>query len=349
MTALELAAGLVIVAALNLYVLTGGADYGGGFWDLLARGPRARRQRELIAHAIGPIWEANHVWLILAIVVLFTAFPPAFARITTVLHIPLLLMLLGVIARGAAFSFRAYGDPAREMERPWGPVFAVASLLTPLLLGATLGAIGSGRVAAPTGSAVFLDSWLGLFPLAVGVYAVAMFAFLAAVYLAVEAEDGELREAFRRRALAAELVLGVVAAAVLLAAEVTAGGAGGVLHALTRTPWAWGLHAATAAAALTVLGALWRRRYRLARAAAVLQASLIVWGWALSQYPFLVRPDLTLANAAAPPVTLRLMLGTLGAGTLVLLPAFLYLFRVFGKLRTRPSPTAPPGSSSTGS
>ncbi len=141
---MELAAGLVIVAALNLYAVSGGADFGGGFWDLLARGPRAQRQRELIAHAIGPIWEANHVWLILAIVVLFTAFPPAFARVTTVLHIPLFLMLLGIIARGAAFSFRAYGDPARETQRPWGPVFAVSSLLTPLLLGVVLGAIASG-------------------------------------------------------------------------------------------------------------------------------------------------------------------------------------------------------------
>jgi cytochrome d ubiquinol oxidase subunit II len=339
-----LAAGLILVAALNLYVLSGGADYGGGFWDLLARGPRAQKQRELIAHAIGPIWEANHVWLILAIVVLFTGFPPAFARITTVLHIPLLLMLIGVIARGAAFSFRSYGDPAREMERPWGPVFAVASLLTPLLLGMSLGAIASGRVVAPEGASadVFFTSWLAPFPFAVGLYALGMFAFLAAVYLTVEAEEGELREAFRRRALISELVLGGLAAAVLVTAELTAGG---VLRALTRAPWSWALHAVTAAAALTVLWALWRRRYGLARAAAALQVSLIVWGWGLSQQPFLVPPDLTLGNAAAPPVTLRLMLGTLAAGTVVLLPAFLYLFRVFGKIKTRPSPTAPRGSS----
>ncbi|HEV2845689.1 MAG TPA: cytochrome d ubiquinol oxidase subunit II, partial [Thermoanaerobaculia bacterium] len=188
---MELAAGLVIVAALNLYAVSGGADFGGGFWDLLARGPRAQRQRGLIAHAIGPIWEANHVWLILAIVVLFTAFPPAFARVTTVLHVPLFLMLLGIIARGAAFSFRAYGDPKREMPRPWGPVFAVSSLLTPLLLGVILGAIASGRVTLADG---FFASWWRLFPFSVGLFALAMFAFLAAVYLAVEAEEGEMRE-----------------------------------------------------------------------------------------------------------------------------------------------------------
>ena len=324
---MELAAGLVIVAALNLYAVSGGADFGGGVWDLLARGPRAQRQRELIAHAIGPIWEANHVWLILAIVVLFTAFPPAFARVTTVLHIPLFLMLLGIIARGAAFSFRAYGDPARETQRPWGPVFAVSSLLTPLLLGVVLGAIASGSATLETG---FFRSWWGLFPFSVGLFALAMFAFLAAVYLAVEAEDGEMREDFRRRAMVSELVLGAMAALVLAAAGSRAPE---ILHDLTRTPWSWALHAVTAASALTVLFALWRRRYGLARIAAVLQVSLIVWGWALSQYPHLVRPDLTLANAAAPPVTLRLMLGALAGGTVLLLPAFVYLFRVFGKLR----------------
>jgi cytochrome d ubiquinol oxidase subunit II len=357
MTGLELTAGVVIVAALNLYALSGGADYGGGFWDLLARGPRAAKQRRLIAHAIGPIWEANHVWLILAIVVLFTGFPPAFARVTTFLHVPLLLMLLGVIARGSAFAFRSYGDPAREMERPWGSVFAVASLLTPLLLGVILGAIASGRVVTGAGSvaggsaAPFFTSWCHPFPFAVGLYALGMFAFLAAVYLTVEA-DGELRETFRRRALASELVLGVLAAGVLGMAERHAPQ---ILHELTRTPWSWALHTVTAAAALTVLAALWRRRYRLARAAAVLQVSLIVWGWALSQFPYLVPPDLSLATAAAPPVTLRLLLAALAGGTVLLVPAFFYLFRIFGKVpgaggaTTPPSPTAPRGPSSAGS
>jgi cytochrome d ubiquinol oxidase subunit II len=352
MTRLELTAGLVIVAALNLYALSGGADYGGGFWDLLARGPRAGKQRALIAHAIGPIWEANHVWLILAIVMLFTGFPPAYARITTVLHVPLLLMLLGVIARGAAFAFRSYGDPAREMERPWGAVFAVASLLTPLLLGVILGAIAAGRVIPPTGAGIFLTSWWSPFPFAVGLYVLGMFAFLAAVYLAVEAE-GELREAFRRRALASELVLGALAALVLLTA---ARHAPGILHDLTLTPWSWALHAVTALAALTVLGGLWSRRYGVARAAAVVQVSLIVWGWALSQFPYLVPPDLSLATAAAPAVTLRLLLGILAGGSVLLVPAFFYLFRIFGKVRgqaeeptTLPAPTAPRGPSSAGS
>lgn len=330
MDALAFLAALVIVAALDLYAVSGGADYGGGVWDLFARGPRAERQRELISHAIGPIWEANHVWLILAIVVLFTGFPPAFARITTVLHVPLFLMLLGIVARGAAFSFRAYGSPQGETQRHWGRVFAAASLLTPLLLGMILGAIAAGTVPADAAStAVFFTSWLGLFPLSVGLYALVMFAFLAAVYLTVEAGDEDLREDFRRRALGSGILLGVLAAAVLAVAGLRVPE---LLEDLTRTPWSWALHTLTAAAALATLFALWRRQYRLARTGVVLQVSLIIWGWAFSQYPHLIKPDLTFQEAAAPAITLKLLLGALAAGVVVLVPSFLYLFRVFGKV-----------------
>lgn len=336
MDALALLAALAIVVSLDVYAVSGGADYGGGVWDLLARGPRAERQRELISHAIGPIWEANHVWLILAIVVLFTGFPPAFARITTILHVPLFLMLLGVVARGAAFSFRSYGSPRGETQRTWGRLFAAASLGTPLLLGMILGAVAAGTVpaeatsAAAESTAVFFTSWLGLFPLSVGLYALVMFAFLAAVYLTVEAEDEDLREDFRRRALGSGILLGVLAAAVLAMAGLRVPE---LLDDLTRTPWSWALHALTAAAALGTLFSLWRRRYRLARIGVVVQVSLIIWGWAFSQYPHLVKPDLTFQEAAAPPITLKLLLGALAVGAVVLVPSFLYLFRVFGKIR----------------
>jgi cytochrome d ubiquinol oxidase subunit II len=330
MTALALATALVIVIGLNLYALSGGADFGGGVWDLLARGPRADRQRELIEHSIAPIWEANHVWLILVIVVLFTGFPPAFARITIFLHVPLLLMLLGIVARGAAFSFRAYGNPEGESQRGWGRVFAAASLITPVLLGMVIGALASGDLSPrPSSASVYFTSWIGIFPAAVGLYALVMFAFLAAVYLCHEAEDGDLREDFRRRALAAEIALGLLAAAVLAAAS---RGAPEILHDLTRTPESWVLHGITALSALTVLWALWTRRYRLARAAAAVQVSLILWGWAFSQFPYLVKPDLTVTTAAAPVVTLELLLGALAVGLVVLLPSFLYLFRVFRKV-----------------
>src|SRR6266571_88127 len=143
MTLADVVAG-IIFAALNVYALLGGADFGGGVWDLLATGPRKQRQRELIADAIGPVWEANHVWLILALVLLFTCFPTAFARLGTLLHIPLSLVLIGIVLRGSAFTFWRYGGHGDEEQRRWGVVFAVASLITPLLLGTTVGAIASG-------------------------------------------------------------------------------------------------------------------------------------------------------------------------------------------------------------
>src|SRR5271167_2088334 len=138
----------VLLISLTIYVLTAGADYGGGVWDLFAGGPRAYLQRDLIERAIGPIWEADHVWLILVIVILFTAFPPAFSAIMIGLHVPLTLMLVGVVMRGSAFSFRSYGGGGDLAEREWGRVFAIASIVTPLLLGIIIGAIAAGRVQA---------------------------------------------------------------------------------------------------------------------------------------------------------------------------------------------------------
>ena len=216
--------------ALNVYVLTGGADFGGGVWDLLASGPRRNQQRQFIAQTIGPIWEANHVWLVLVVVLTFTAFPAAFATLGTVLHLPLAVMLVGIVLRGAAFVFRSYGSRSREQRRNWGRTFAVASTLTPLLLGIVIGAISTGavgaaqaRIGAATFRDVFVAPWWSPFPVAVGVLALALFAMLAAVYLAYETHDEALREDFRRRALAA-------AAAVFVAAF----GALAVSHAMPR-------------------------------------------------------------------------------------------------------------------
>src|SRR5262247_2993236 len=160
-----LVAGAMMVS-LTLYALLGGADCGGGVWDLFASGPRMRAQRELIAEAIGPVWEANHVWLILVVVLLFTAFPPAFAAIATALHIPLTLMLIGIVLRGSAFTFRSYDRREDNVQRRWGHVFAVASLITPILLGIIVGAIASGNIQVRGGVVTtgFIHSWLAPFP-----------------------------------------------------------------------------------------------------------------------------------------------------------------------------------------
>jgi cytochrome d ubiquinol oxidase subunit II len=325
-TLADVVAGVIFVA-LNAYAVLGGADFGGGVWDLLALGPRKERQRELIAEAIGPVWEANHVWLILAIVLLFTCFPPAFARLGTLLHIPLSLVLIGIVLRGSAFTFWRYG--ADQEQRYWGMVFAIASLVTPFLLGTTAGALASGALGEGAGEGfypTYVAPWLNPFPLSVGLFALVAFAFLAAVYLTLEARERELQEDFRRRALASG---GGVFLAAVVALLLSLDGAPRVRDGLIFAAWALPLHLLTAAAAITALAALGVRRWRVARVAAVTQVSLILWGWALSQYPYILPPDLSIASAAAPAATLRLVLGALALGTVVLLPSLYYLLRVF--------------------
>lgn len=331
MSAAVVLAGCVVVA-LNAYVLLAGADFGGGVWDLLASGPRKEVQRQLIAQAMGPVWEANHVWLILAIVLLFTCFPVAFAGLVVPLNLPLTGVLIGIVLRGSAFAFRGYGGDRDAVQRRWGGVFAVASLVTPVLLGTALGAVAAGAVGA-AGSGVtatfaerYIRPWLAPFPLSVGVFTLACFAFLAATYLTLEAPEGPLRQDFRRRALGSGVAVGAAA----LVALVAAGRSAPLMrHGLVASSWAVPFQLVTAAAALAALGALLARRYALARIAAVLQISLVLWGWAWSQYPYIVPPDLTIASAAAPAATLRLVIVALVLGALVLVPSLFYLFRVF--------------------
>ena len=315
-----------MVGSLVLYALLGGADYGGGVWDLFAFGPRGRAQRTLIAEAISPVWEANHVWLILVVVILFTAFPPAFATIATALHIPITLVLIGIILRGTAFTFRTYDVQRDNVQRRWSLVFSIASIITPILLGTTLGAIASGTIRSENVPSSFFRSWLAPFPFAVGFFALALFAFLAAVYLTVEARERELQEDFRRRALLAGVVVGLLALTVFILAKT---GAPTVRAGISRSWWALGLHLFTAIFAIGAFVTLWTRRYWLARVCAAAQVTLILLGWAFAQFPHLVEPDITISSAAAPQVTLELLLGALAAGAILLFPSYYYLFRIF--------------------
>jgi cytochrome bd ubiquinol oxidase subunit II len=324
----------IMVLALNAYVLMGGADFGGGVWDLFAGGPRRAAQRELITKSIAPIWEANHVWLIVVVVLMFTAFPVAFSTLAIVLHIPITLMLIGIVLRGSAFVFRSYGSRTGGTRRRWGIAFAAASTVTPVLLGMIIGSIATGDVATAYGrigaasfAQVFISPWLAPFPVAVGLFALALFAFLAAIYLTIEAKDDDaLRDDFRVRALIAAAAVAVLAAVALVlsrsaAPRVIAGVVGG--------SWSWLLHLCTGAAAVTAIVSLWRRNFRLARVAAAAQVSLILWGWVLAQYPFIIPETVSIRQASAPEVTLTLLLIGLGAGALVLIPSLRYLLRTF--------------------
>lgn len=324
------------MVSLNAYALFGGADFGGGVWDLFATGERRDRQRELITHAIGPIWEANHVWLVLVVVLLFTCFPPAFADLSIMLHIPLSLMLIGIVLRGSAFTFRSYGSEHSVSQRRWGRVFAIASLATPVLLGVCIGAIASDHVGLAiereqaSGGASFyglyVAPWLTPFSVGIGVLALALFAFLAAVYLTLEAHEEDLCEDFRRRALWAALAVFVAAFVVLVIAMATDMH---VAAGLTRSAWAIPFQVATGIAAIWAIWALWARRFHTARVAAAAQVTLILWGWALGQYPYIVPPALTIEASAAPARTLNLTLWALALGAAVLFPSLTYLFRIF--------------------
>jgi cytochrome d ubiquinol oxidase subunit II len=325
---LELIVAICILLSLILYALMGGADFGGGMWTLLAVGPRAARQRKAIAEAIGPIWEANHVWLILVVVLLFTGFPSGFAGMMTALNIPLTAMLIGIVLRGSAFIFRKYDSRSDAAQRRWSTVFGIASFFTPFFQGMILGALTTGRIRIVNGRVVsgFFAGWLTLFALACGIFALGLFAFLAATYLTLDTKDQpDLQNDFRVRALWSGLALAPIAGVVFLTSRQ---GAPQMYNGLTHW-WAPLLVGWTSVVSIVALVALWRRWFALARIAAIGQVTLILVGWCLAQYPNLVTPDVTVNNAHAPEITLRLLVLALGAGAIVLLPSLAFLFHLF--------------------
>ena len=325
---LATAIAVFILLALILYALMGGADFGGGMWDLLATGPRAADQRNAIARAIAPIWEANHVWLILVVVLLFTGFPTAFAAMMTALNVPVMVMLIGIVLRGSAFVFRQYDLRMGPARHRWGTAFGIASFFTPFVQGVILGALATGRIRVTDGSVTsgFFAGWLTPFAFACGGFALGLFAFLAATYLTLATPDrSPLQDDFRRRALGSGVLLGPLAGAVVLTART---GAPDLFQGLTNW-WAPWLLLVTSVCALAALAALGSRRFGVARVAAAGQVMSILIGWCLAQYPNLITPDVTVANAGAPAATLRLLILALGAGAVILLPSLVFLFRLF--------------------
>jgi cytochrome d ubiquinol oxidase subunit II len=323
---LVLLAALSLLVGLSAYAVLAGADFGGGVWDLFASGPRRGDQRAAIERAIGPVWEVNHVWIIFVIVVLFTAFPKAFAALCIGLFAPLTFVLLGIVLRGSAFAFRAHSEDQPELQRWLGIAFSISSLVTPFALGLCAGAVASGAL-EPVGegwATVPVAELLRPFPVVTGLLAVLICSYLAAVFLTREA-DGDLREDFRRRAFVAGGAL-VAVAAVGLVLEADAA----PVHAdalLTGR----GLPLALAAGAFGAggLAALAVRAYRWVRPLAVAFVLAILWGWAAAQWPYAITPHLTFAAAASSPSMLRVYLVCLALGGVILVPALWLLFRLF--------------------
>jgi cytochrome bd ubiquinol oxidase subunit II len=328
-TAAAVAVGAILLASVTLYAILGGADFGGGLWDLLAGGDRrGSAPRRLIDESITPVWEANHVWLVFALVIFWTAFPDAFAAVMTTVALPLWLAAGGIVLRGAGFAFRkeAAGLGA---QRAFGAVFAFSSLLTPFFMGTVIGAIAAAQVPASAGHAS-LAAWTGPTSLLTGALFVGACGYLAAVYLVGEAarrDDRKMEAYFTRRAQVAGVVTGALSLAALLELDSSDPS---LLRRLTGR--AVLLVILAGVTGLAVLALLTAGRPRGARVLAALGVAAVVCGWGVAQYPTLLPgTPVTLSNAGAPPSTMAAIVVLFAAIVVLVGPSFALLFWLHGR------------------
>lgn len=322
------------------YVTLGGADFGTGVWDLFASGPTAQRQHQFISRVLGPVWEANHVWLIFLLVGLMNVFPAAFATFMSTLFVPLTIALLGIVLRGSGFIFRTHALQTEGVfARLWSRVFSVSSLITPFFLGISAAAVAGGQIHLSSTTSDLLFGWFTPFGVAVGIMAILQCATLAAVYLTAEAHirhEESFVASYRFKALISSAlvsVLGVVCIAL----------------SASEAPWLWnGLFAhaflfvaGTVLMGISVLVTLFVRRYRLASLFVVLETALMLISWGVSQYPYIIPPVLTIQQAANVSNVTTITLAVMVVGMLLVLPALLYLFKVFKWTPAVSGPQAP--------
>ena len=322
----ELCIGLVILGV-TAYAVLGSADFGAGFWDLTAGGAkRGGPVRGMVQHSMSPVWEANHVWLIFVLVILWTCFPVAFASVFSTLSIPLFLAALGIIFRGAAFVMRGQAATLNE-ARGLGALFALASVLIPFCLGAAIGGVASGRVEVGNAAGDMWSSWLNPTSVLIGVIGVLSGAHLAAVFLAgdsARAEQPALVRAFRARALASGVVTGLVALGGL---AVLRSDARYLFDGLT-SGGGLAMVLASGAGGMATLALVWAERYGAARFSAAVAVAALVVGWALAQNPYLLPGQLTLDQGAAADAVLGAVLISMGVGALILAPSLWWLYRL---------------------
>ena len=318
------AVGAVLWVGATLYAVFAGADFGAGFWSFFAgRGERAERARDQVDHSIGPVWEANHVWLIFILVVLWTAFSEAFAAVFSTLFIPLSLAALGIVLRGTGFAFHRLAPSDRE-RRWYQALFGAASILTPFFMGTVIGAIASGRVPLGNAEGDAVSSWLNGVSLLTGALFVATGVYLAAVFLVSDsrrAGDEDLVQYFTARAMGAAVVAGAIAVAGIF-----------VYHAEARYIYDGlvdeGLPIVifSAICGAGALFLLWRGASRGVRELAVGAVVAVVWAWGVAQYPYLLPESLTVNEGAADHETLVETLIVFGAAVLLVIPSLVLLY-----------------------
>jgi cytochrome d ubiquinol oxidase subunit II len=319
-------AAIILFFAITAYALFGGADFGAGFWDLVAGGAeRGERPRALIDHSIGPVWEANHVWLIFALVVLWTAFSEAFASITLTLYVPLTLAALGIVLRGSSFAFRKAVFRTRD-QRNFGAAFALSSVLVPYCMGAVAGAIASGRVPAGGKAGDPWSSWINATSIVGGLLAVTVCAYLSAVYLTWDAkrlDDSGMRAYFRRRAIGAGVVAGVVAFVGILVFDADASY---LFDGLTSR--ALPLVILSGLCGIGSLILLLRDAEHGARVLSAGAVASVVVAWGVAQWPYILPTSLKVSAAAAPTGTLQMVLAVFGLAAVIILPSLAMLYHL---------------------
>lgn len=318
------AAGVALVVAVTMYAVFAGADFGAGFWDLIAGGPEhGARVRALAEHAIGPVWEANHVWLIFSFVIMWCSFPQAFESVFLTLFVPLALAAIGIVLRGCGFAFRKVVRHTRRQQL-FGATFAASSVIVPFSFGTVAGGIASGRVPAGGHAGDVWGSWLNPTSMLGGLLAVAVCAYLAAVYLTADARragDPQLERYFRMRAIVAATVTGAISIGGIAVLHSDAGYLSSEL-----TSRALPVVLASAVAGLGALALVLRGVARTARAAAAFAAATLIWGWGIGQWPYVLPTSLSLDGAVAPRGTIVAVFVVVGIAAITVIPALALLF-----------------------
>ncbi len=321
----DIAAGVLFVG-LTAYALFGGADFGSGFWTAFAFGRDRQQVREAMSRAMGPVWETNHVWLILVLVTMWTAFPMAFGALFEALLLPLTIALIGIVFRGTAFAFQHYGEGENALPAT-AHVFAIASILTPFAMGVCVGAVADGGVPVAGQAPNLTEAWLHPFPLLCGLIALAVCAFLTPFYMLIRPLTPPVAEACRRLGFAASLALGALTAlAIPLSAGLSDDFNDRLLHPLPVA-----IMVCAVVAGLVSLIVLWRRLYRFGAFIAATTVVLVLAVWGAAQYPYLLMPSTRIGDVAAGRGTLEAFLITLPIGAAVLLPSLGWLFWLFAR------------------